>query len=422
MYLTASIHVKQTHPLYALLDEYAFLCKNLFNVATYHQRQEFFSKHQMFNAFTLINQFTQEKQSDYKAIPAKIAQQIVKQVAQNFQSFWASIRAYRQDKSKFKSNPKLPKYLHKTKGRANIILTKQAVSKRDWNKGILTLSIYFDTPLSFPLGKLQDMIPYEQVQEVKVVRIANGYDIRIAYKVVEPQQKPDNQRYLSVAFGLNNLLTVAGNTECKPFIITGKPVKSVNQYYHKVKSVLQSEKDRLPSRAIAQLTNLNRRMEQLSCFRKNQIHDYLHKASRYLVNHAVSNDISKIVIWYNQNWKQEINIGKVNNQHFVSIPFAQLVSMIQYKAQLQGIEVILTEESYTSKCSFLDNESLKKQASYLGKRVKRGLFRSAGGKTINSDVNGACNILRKVIGNFKFDPIVVCSTPKKINVWQTASC
>ena len=162
-------------------------------------------------------------------------------------------------------------------------------------------------------------------------------------------------------------------------------------------------------------------MEQLSCFRKNQIHDYLHKASRYLVNHAVFNNISKIVIGYNQNWKQEINIGKVNNQHFVSIPFAKLVSMIQYKAQLHGIEVILTEESYTSKCSFLDNESLKKQDSYLGKRVKRGLFRSADGKTINADVNGACNILRKVIGNFKFDPIVVCSTPKKINVWQTAS-
>ena len=421
MYLTASIHVKPTHPMYTLLDKYAFLCKNLFNVATYYQRQAFFSKHHMFNAFTLINQFTKEKQPDYKAIPAKIAQQIVKQVTQNFQSFWGSIKSYRQEKSKFKSNPKLPKYLHKTKGRANIILTKQAVSKHNWNKGILTLSSYFDTPLSFPLGKLQNMIPYDHVQEVKVVRIANGYDIRIAYKVVTPEFKSDNQRYLSVDLGLNNLLTVAGNTECKPFIISGKPVKSVNQYYHKVKSVLQSEKDRLSAKAIPQLNNLNNRMEQLSCFRKNQIHDYLHKASRYLVNHAVSNNISKIVIGYNQNWKQEINIGSVNNQHFVSIPFAQLVSMIQYKAQLHGIEVILTEESYTSKCSFLDNESLKKQDSYLGKRIKRGLFKSSSGKTINADVNGACNILRKVIGNFNFDPIVVCSTPKKINVWQTTS-
>ena len=250
MYLTASIHVKPTHPLYNLLDEYAFLCKNLFNVATYNQRQAFFSNHQTFNAFTLINQFTKEKQPDYKAILAKIAQQIVKQVSQNFQSFWASVKSYRQDKSKFKSNPKLPKYLYKTKGRANIILTKQAISKRDWHKGILTLSSYFDTPLSFPLGKLKNMIPYDHVQEVKVVRIANGYDIRIAYKVVELQQKPDNQRYLSVDLGLNNLLTVAGNTECKPFIITGKQVKSVNQYYHKVKSGLQSEKDRLSAKAI----------------------------------------------------------------------------------------------------------------------------------------------------------------------------
>lgn len=421
MHLTANLLIKPTHKLYHLLDEYAFLCKNLFNVATYHNRQAIIANNKTPTAFTLINQLTQEKQVDYKAIPAKVAQQTIKQVYQNFQSFWAVIKSYNQDKSKFTGRPKLPKYLNKTKGRANIIFTKQAISKRDLQKGILTLSSYFDTPLSFELGKLKDIITFENLQEVKVVKIANGYDIKITYKTNESQQKPNNGRYLSVDLGLNNLLTVVSNTDENPFIITGKVIKSVNQFFNKTKAKLQSEKDRLISlakqtgKSIPQIDFINKQLSKLSTKRNNQINDYLHKASYYLINHAVSNDISQIIIGYNKGWKQEINIGKANNQKFVFIPFTRLVDLITYKAKLQGIEVIITEESYTSKCSFLDDEPICKHQTYQGKRVKRGLFQSSNNTLINADVNGAYNILKKVIGKFNYNPIVVCSTPKLIN-------
>ena len=415
MYLTHTIRIKMAHKHYKMLDDYAFLCKNLFNVATYHNRQAVITNNKTPTAFNLINQLTKTKQQDYKAIPAKVAQQVIKQVYQNFGSFWAVIKSYHKDKSKFLGRPKLPKYLNKTKGRANIIFTKQAISKRDLNKGILTLSSYFDTPLSFDLGKLSDVITFESLQEVKVVKIANGYDIKITYKTDEPILKPNNGRYLAVDLGLNNLLTVVSNTNDTPFIMTGKTVKSTNQFFNKIKAKLTSSKDKLKNKAVAQKHFINKKLSQLSAKRNNQINDYLHKASHYLINHAVANKITTIVIGHNQDWKQGINIGKRNNQSFVSVPFARLVQMIQYKAKLQGIDVIVTEESYTSKCSFLDNKPIQKHANYQGKRIKLGLFKSSNNTLINADVNGAYNILRKVIGKFDYDPIVVCSTPKMIN-------
>lgn len=422
MYLTHTIRIKQNHKHYKMLDAYAFLCKNLFNVATYHNRQAIITNNKTPTAFNLINQLTQEKQGDYIAVPAKVAQQVIKQASQNFGSFWAVIKAYHKDKSKFLARPKLPKYLDKTKGRANIIFTKQSISKRDLQKGILTLSSYFDTPLSFELGKLKNIINLDNIQEVKVVKIANGYDIKITYKTGKPTPKPNNGRYLAVDLGLNNLMTAVSNTNNTPFIVTGKTVKSVNQFFNKIKAKLQGEKDRFihlakqSNKTIPQISCINKQLNKLSFKRNNQINDYLHKASHYLINHAVANEIPTIVIGHNQGWKQGINIGKRNNQSFVSVPFARLVQMIQYKAKLQGIDVIVTEESYTSKCSFLDDEPIAKQVNYQGKRVKRGLFKSSNNTLINADVNGAYNILRKVIGKFDYNPIVVCSTPKMINL------
>lgn len=161
---------------------------------------------------------------------------------------------------------------------------------------------------------------------------------------------------------------------------------------------------------------IQRKLDRLSRKRKFKISDFLHKASRCLINQAVSNNINTIVIGYNKNWKQEINMGKVNNQKFVNIPYYKLLNMIIDKANEIGITAIINEESYTSKCSFLDNEPLNKQTNYMGERIERGLFKASDGRIINADVNGALNILRKVIGNFKFDPILVCSTPKIFNI------
>jgi putative transposase len=207
-------------------------------------------------------------------------------------------------------------------------------------------------------------------------------------------------------YHIDNLATIGSNV-LRPQIINGKPLKSINQHYNKQKAHLQS---------ILETTNKHtnqkssKRIQSITNNRNNKIKDFLHKASRYIVNHAVSNQINTIVIGYNKGWKQEINIGSKNNQNFVSIPFHTFLTQLQYKTKLEGINVVVHEESYTSKCSFLDNEPLKKHDAYLGKRVKRGLFCSSSGKKINADVNGSLNILRKVVGDFCY-PIQVCSTP-----------
>ena len=227
-------------------------------------------------------------------------------------------------------------------------------------------------------------------------------------EIKEP--KENNDRYFSVDFGINNLMTVGSNINIKPFIIKGKALKSFNQYFTKLQSKLELTKNEQIKRGI------QRKLNRLSRKRKFKVNDFLHKASRCLIDQAVSNNVSTIIVGYNKGWKQEINIGKSNNQKFVSIPFYKLLDMIKYKALEKGINVVNTEESYTSKCSFLDNESLCKQTSYKGSRVKRGLFKSSDNQLINADVNGALNILRKVIGDFNYDPIQVCSTPKTLNV------
>lgn len=193
----------------------------------------------------------------------------------------------------------------------------------------------------------------------------------------------------------------------KPFSINGRPLKSINQYYNKEKARLQAhlKGNKKTSKRIYSITNK----------RNNKVKDYLHKSSRKIVNFLVSNNISTLIIGYNEEWKQNINLGRANNQAFVNIPFYTFIKQLEYKCKLEGISVILTEESYTSKCSFLDGESIEKHNNYLGKRIKRGLFRSAEGKLINADLNGSLNILRKVVGDFSY-PIEVCSTPLRVTL------
>lgn len=411
MKLTASIFVNIHHPNYQMLDRYAFLCKNLKNAALYQYRQHFFLTSKTPSKNKIISEFTQHKQVDFYAIPQKVSQQIIFQIHDEFSSFWALCKKYQVDKT---NKPHIPRYLHKEKGRANIILTDQAIAKKDLDQGILTLSSYFQEKLSFELGGLKEKINRKTLQQVRVIQCANGYEIKIVYQVANVEKKPKKQRYASIDLGVNNLLAMTSNMmNIQPVIISGKGLKSFNQYYNKMKATLKSQLDTCANFLKA---SIQRKLNRLEQKRKHKVNDYLHKASHYLINHAVSNELDTIVVGYNQGWKQGIDIGKVNNQKFVMIPYAKLLGMIQYKASLQGIEVIATEESYTSKCSFLEGEDLKKQDAYMGRRVKRGLFKAKSGKLMNADINASYNILRKVIGNFEFDPIQVCSTPKMINI------
>lgn len=214
--------------------------------------------------------------------------------------------------------------------------------------------------------------------------------IEVVYETQE-RVKKCNSNVASIDLGLNNLATITYNNGDNPEIINGRPLKSMNQYYNKQKAKYQSK--------LKGNRKTSKRIQILASKRNNKVNDYLHKASRELVNQLVSKDISTLVIGKNVNMKQDINIGKVNNQNFVQLPIMKFADIVKYKCELEGITVIFNEESYTSKCSFFDNEEICKHDEYIGKRIKRGLFRTADGYLINADVNGSYNIMKKAIPN-----------------------
>ena len=282
--------------------------------------------------------------------------------------------------------PKLPKYLDKN-GRYLLILTNQNCKIKDG---------YITFPKSFDNFKLQPKV--DIIKQVRVIPKGNYYQIEVIYNKIGKHLKEDNNKYLSVDIGVNNLAAITNNFNGKQFLISGKPLKSVNQYYNKLLANYNSKSKRYNG------LDSTKRIQSLTENRNNFMKTYMHKASKLLIDLAVSYDVSKIVIGYNKDWKQEVNIGKKNNQTFVSISFLTFVNYISYKAKLNGIEVIITEESYTSGTSYLDRELPIKENYNKSRRIHRGLFKSNNGFLLNSDVNGSYQILKKVIGNYFIKP------------------
>lgn len=283
-----------------------------------------------------------------------------------------------KSQGKYNKKVKLPKYLNKDG--YNVISFNQ-FKKRELKDGYVTL----------PKSKtLRFKVKNTNLHFINVVPKNDYVQVNFIYKKQEKDIREDNKRYLAIDLGVDNLATCTSNT-MRSFIVDGKKVKHINQFFNKkfaeVKSELKTKNNKEKSH----------RTRQLTLKRNNKIDDYFHKASRYIINQAVSNDVRTIIVGHNKNWKQEINIGKVNNQKFVQIPFDKLIHQLKYKGKLEGISIIEIEESYTSKCSFLDNETVEKHASYLGNRKMRGLFVAANGKKLNSDVNGSFNIMRKYL-------------------------
>ena len=377
------------------LDEICFKSKNLYNRALYLVRQHYFNTKEYLDYYKLNRLMIDSKDEDYYSLPAKVSNQTLMLLDRNFKSFFALLK--KKKKGNYNKTLKLPKYLE-NEARNITIFEKGTVSKVYLRKGLIKLS------------KLDILIPTKvkesELVEVRILPRNNHHVVEIVYKVEDKESKDENKRYASVDLGVNNLMTVSSNVT-KPFIINGKPLKSINQYWNKEIARLQS--------LLKGNKKTSKRIQSIALKRNNKIKDYLHKASRFLVNFLVSENITTLVVGYNKEWKQNVNLGKINNQSFVNIPFNTLINQLEYKCKLEGINFIITEESYTSKCSFLDNESLEKHDNYLGKRIKRGLFKSKEGKLINADLNGSLNILKKVVGEFEY-PIEVCSTPLKITL------
>ena len=381
MYLTEKHIIKRTHPFYNECDRLCFQSKNIYNQGLYNVRQHYFNTKTYLNYYG--NYDLTKTQECYDYLPKKVFTQTLKHVDMVFKSFFALL------KNKTVKN-KIPKYLDKVNGRYVATFTKQAIGLMEFKKtGKLRLSqtdIYIAT-------KLTD---FNELKEVRVVPRMNHYVIEVVYQVKEKTHH-DNGKCAAIDLGLNNLATVAFNNGSKPLIVNGRPLKSINQYYNKKKAQYQS---RLKGNK-----RTSKRICTLTVKRNNKVTDYLHKASRLLVNQLVSQGITTLVIGKNKNMKQDINIGKVNNQNFVQLPIMRFADLMKYKCELEGIKVLFNEESYTSKCSFLDGEDICKHDKYMGKRIKRGLFVSINGIKINADVNGAYNIMIKAIPNAFSDGI-----------------
>lgn len=369
--------IEKSHPFYDECDHLTLLSKNLYNATLYYQRDSFFKK-DFKNYYDVNKVFTHSNQKDYRALPAKVSKQVQMLVDKSFKSYFALVK--KKQSNDYSRSVRIPRYLGKTSGRCVVPYPKDALSLK--NEGFVKFSktnIVIKTKLS-----------RNDIKAARIVPKGNHFVIEILYKAtVRPLKSETPKRVAFVDPGLNNLMTVTSNC-FNPLIFNGKPLKSINQLSNKNIAALKSKLSEQGLRTSLLLQSVYAR-------RTNRLTDLLHKITTQLVNHLDSYNIDTVIFGHNIGQKQDINLGKVTNQNFVQIPFTQLMQLLKYKCELRGIRFIMTEESYTSKCSFIDGEEIKKHFSYKGKRVKRGLFETSDGKLVNADVNGSLNIGRKYL-------------------------
>lgn len=378
--------IKSTNSFYKMLLGFCHNSKNLYNHANFIIRQEFVSngKWLRYNDLDKILKADIEY-NDYREMPtAQSAQQILRLVDKNWASFFKSIKDWSKHKEKYLGRPKMPKYLKKNSNYL-LILTNQNCKIKD---NCISFPKIFNNFRIKP--KFLEREDYKSFQQVRIIPHKNKLVIELVYEIILCEEKRDNNRYIGIDIGVNNLATVANNVGNIAFIINGKPLKSINQYYNKQISHYKEICKRMNNK------DYSERMDRLTEKRNVKIEDYMHKASRKIINYCVTNQINTIIIGKNKEWKQETNMGKRTNQNFVQIPFARFIEMIQYKASEKGITVKLTEESYTSGTSFIDNEDPIKENYNKSRRIYRGLFRSNKGVLVNADLNGAYQIIKKV--------------------------
>lgn len=368
------------------------LCKisnNLYNQALYIFRETLSNEDKWLSYFELDTIMKNTKNLDgninYKLLKAQCSQQVLRILDKNIKGYNKSVQDYKKHPNKYKGKPGLPSY-RKRGSEFNMYYTNQNCKIKD-GKIVLSKELSIDIP---QYEKYSDLI--KNFKHVRIKPLACGYKIEIIYEVKDAEvSKGREEKIASIDLGIDNLATIV--SEDFTIIFSGKFVKSHNQLFNKTLAKLNSIKD------LQKIKGTTRRIKKLYYDREQYIEDVFHKISRKIVNLLIDSKITKLIVGYNKGWKQNVNMGKKNNQKFTQIPFARLVSYLEYKCELVGIEIVIHEESYTSKCDSLAFEKIGKHENYLGRRRKRGLFQSSVGKLINADVNGALNIMRKVVGD-----------------------
>lgn len=392
MYLTVKQQVKHlSKEEYSILRELCHTAKNLANEAIYNVRQYYFTEGEYLKYeknYTLL-----KDSPNYKMLNSNMAQQILKEVDDSFKSFFGLLKLAKKGKYAFK-DCKLPHYLPKD-GFVTLVIGFVRLNE---DKLILPYSQMYKKTHKPVEIKIPPILADKRIKEIRIIPKSGArfFEIQYTYEAECIQRNLNKNNALALDLGVNNLVT-AVSSEGRSFIIDGRKLKSVNQWFNKENARLQGIKDRQGDKR--RTTN---RQKILADKRNRQVNDYMSKTAKKIINYCIAHNIGTLVVGYNETFQRNTDIGRQNNQNFVNIPYGKLRSKLECLCELNGIAFVKQEESYTSKASFWDKDVIPvynadnpQKYHFSGKRVQRGLYKTSDGMLLNADVNGALNILRK---------------------------
>ena len=392
MYFTVKQQVKHlSKEDYNTIKELSHCAKNLANEAIYNVRQYYFTEGEFLKYEK--NYALLKNSPNYKALNSNMAQQILKEVDGTFKSFFGLLKLAKQGKYAFK-DCKLPHYLPKD-GYTTLVI---GFVRLNGNKLILPFSNSFKKTHKTVEITIPPVLLGKKIKGIRIIPKANArfFEIQYIYEAECVKRNLNTNNVLALDLGVNNLVT-AVSSDGKSFIIDGKKLKSINQWFNKENVRLQSIKDKQGFGK-----KPTSRQKAIARDRNNKVNDYMNKAARKIIDYCIANDIGTLVVGYNETFQRNSDIDNQNNQNFVNIPYGQLRSKLEYLCELNGIAFVKQEESYTSKASFWDRDNIPvynndnpKEYQFSGNRIYRGLYKTAKGKNFNADVNGALNIMRK---------------------------
>jgi len=380
MQLVETIQLKKTLEL----SELCHKSKNLYNLGNYYINQNYDIMEKYLNWYDI--NWMLKTSIPFKKLPSQVSQNVLKYLHLAWKSYFESLKDWKKNPSKYKRMPQPPRYLPKNGEFIACFNHQHIPKKKDLN--INKQPRYLSFPKKTNLSSIEIESYFKEINQVRIIPKNDIYNLEIIYNNNEYDINLDKNKMIAIDIGVNNLACVVNNIGLKPFSINGKPLKSINQHYNKMMAMYQSD-----SKINNDKWDTNK-IKKLRRIRNNKIKDYMHKTSRHIINYCIEHDIGIIVIGKNDGWKQNVNLGKKNNQKFVQIPFEMLINQLEYKGQLVGIEIVKITEEYTSqtccRCGIVKKSNRKYRGLYVCSQC---------GTKINADVNGAFNILKKAFPN-----------------------
>lgn len=407
--------IKKNNKFFSIIDDLCWKSKNMYNYGNYIIRQEFIQTskekeqglRETANWIRYNELFRLCKDSEpYKDMGSNVGQATLRKLDQSWKSFFATSKDYSKNPSKYLGRPKMPNYLDKDNGRFECGITNEKLRIKDG-------FIYFCwKPLKVMNNSFRTKIPDDaKLIQVRFIPKNGEYNLEVVYEIEVQDIDLNSKHIAAIDLGVDNLMTITTNCGVTPIVINGKPLKAMNQYYNKKIAEMSSDLK------IKHNMDWSNELQRFTIKRNNKVDDYIHKATKAVIDFCLENNIDTLVCGYNAGWKQETDMSKKVNQKFVSIPHRSIVKRLEYKCESAGILFKTTEESYTSGTSFLDEESPVQENYNKERRVHRGLFVSEKGVEINADVNGSYQIMKKVFPNAFADGVVdVGLHPVIINV------